>query len=129
MRPFLKQLRTTSTDAERLLWARLRAGRLLGFKFRRQYEMGRYVLDFYCPSRRLCVEVDGGQHAVRMESDARRTAFLESRRIRVIRFWNNDVLARTDVVVEEIFNELNKRETTPSERFTSEEGPSPRPSP
>jgi very-short-patch-repair endonuclease len=83
-----RELRGASTDAETALWARLRAGRLLGFKFRRQHPCGPYILDFYCPRRRLAIELDGGQHfnPAARDYDRRRTAFLLRRSIRVLRF-------------------------------------------
>ena len=72
-------------------------------KFRRQYPMAPYVLDFYCREERLGIELDGGQHN---ESDKKRTAFLESKGIRIIRFWNNDVLQETEVVLEQLHDAL-----------------------
>jgi very-short-patch-repair endonuclease len=73
-----------------------------GAKFRRQQSIGRYVVDFCCPERRLVVEVDGGQHLAEEESDLQRTAFLLRRGYRMLRFWDNDVLLNADVVMEEI---------------------------
>src|SRR5256885_12641504 len=83
-----RTLRSAGTDAENALWARLRAKRLLGFKFRRQHPCGPYILDFYCPSKHLAVELDGGQHfePAGQEYDVRRTAFLARRGITVLRF-------------------------------------------
>ena len=66
--PRAKRLRTDSTDAERLLWSRLRAHRLLGWKFKRQQPMGRYIVDFVCFDAKLVVELDGGQHADAVDS-------------------------------------------------------------
>ena len=68
-------------------------------RFRHQVPLGPYVVDFVCFEHRLIVEVDGGLHAREAESDARRTAWLEEQGFRVIRFWNNDVLANSDGVV------------------------------
>ena len=73
-----------------------------GFRFRHQASIAPYVVDFLCLEARLIVEVDGGQHAVDLASDAKRTVWLEGHGFRVIRFWNNDVLANTDGVVESI---------------------------
>ena len=89
-------LRKDSTDTERKLWSVLRSRQLNGFKFRKQAEIDGYVVDFLCAERRLIIEVDGGQHTP--ESDARRTAYLESQGFRLIRFWNNDVLQNLDGV-------------------------------
>jgi very-short-patch-repair endonuclease len=94
-----RQLRKRLTDAERRLWGRLRRKQVDGLRFRHQVPLGPYVVDFLCFEYRLIVEVDGGQHAREPESDARRTAWLEEQGFRVIRFWNNDVLANTDGVV------------------------------
>ncbi|MGH8225475.1 MAG: endonuclease domain-containing protein [Gammaproteobacteria bacterium] len=101
-----RRLRYASTDAERILWRRLRDRQLDGWKFRRQHPIGSYVTDFYCVEAALVVEVDGGQHALRRKSDRERTEALVKLGIRVIRFWNNDVLAHTDAVLEQIACEL-----------------------
>ena len=96
---FARQLRRRQTDAERRIWGYLRDRRLLGLKFRRQVPCGVYVLDFYCHELRLAVELDGGQHLA-FAYDAERDAWLAGQGIKVIRFWNHDVLVRTDVVLE-----------------------------
>jgi very-short-patch-repair endonuclease len=101
-----RSLRTFSTDAERLLWSKLRGRRLEGFKFRRQVWLGNYVVDFVCVDQRLVVEADGGQHAEQADYDDRRTAFLEKEGFRVLRFWNNDVLTNLDGVVTVIMNAM-----------------------
>lgn len=96
---FARQLRRRQTDAERRIWGNLRDRRFLGLKFRRQVPCGRYVLDFYCHELRLAVELDGGQH---LESawDLERDSWLAGQGIRVVRFWNHDVLARPEIVLE-----------------------------
>ena len=94
-------LRRNMTDAERKLWYRLR-GDQLGLKFRRQHPFENYMLDFVCLAAKLIVEVDGGQHLEQAEHDAQRTAALEKAGFRVLRFWNNQVLAEIDSVVEAI---------------------------
>ena len=99
---FARSLRRNSTDAEQLLWQRLRNRQLAGLKFRRQVPMGPYVADFFCLKAGLIVEVDGGQHATAQDSDAARTAWLESRGYRVIRFWNNEVIENIQGVLETI---------------------------
>ncbi len=96
------------TDAERRLWARLRRDQIDGHHFKRQVPIGRYVVDFACVARRLVIEVDGGQHADRQQFDASRTAVIEKFGYRVVRFWNNDVLANTDGVIEVIRNVLRQ---------------------
>ena len=86
------------TDAEQALWRVLRSRQLEGFKFRRQHSIGRFVVDFVCLEQKLIVEVDGGQHAGQVEADAERTAYLQDKGFRVIRFWNNEVLTEMDGV-------------------------------
>jgi very-short-patch-repair endonuclease len=98
--------RSEPTEAESHLWNQLRAGRMDGWKFRRQVPMGPYRADFTCPKAKLIIELDGSQHGDTVARDERRTAFLEREGYRVIRFWNNDVLARTGAVLEAILAEL-----------------------
>ncbi len=105
---FAKRLRRDQTDAERLLWARLRDRQLNGYKFRRQRPIERYVVDFVCIERRLVVELDGGQHAEQMRKDDLRTAEIVRRGFRVIRFWNNDVIANIEGVLEAIAVKLSE---------------------
>jgi very-short-patch-repair endonuclease len=111
-------LRRRQTDAERRLWARLRDRRLLGAKFTRQVPIGPYIVDFCCRERKVIVELDGGQHAIRAASDAGRTAFLEGLGYRVLRFWDNEALGNTDGMLEHIAQAL----TLPSPRPLSPEG-------
>jgi very-short-patch-repair endonuclease len=105
-----RELRRTMTDAERRLWRCLRGKQLAGYRFRKQHPIDRFVLDFYCPAARLAIELDGGQHHTDAgrESDATRTAWLENRGIRVLRFWNDDVLQNTDSVVQTIWDVLHQ---------------------
>jgi very-short-patch-repair endonuclease len=98
--PHAARLRRDATDVESKLWFALRDRRLDGFKFRRQATIGPYIVDFLCVEARLIVELDGGQHSV--EVDAARTAFLEERGYRVVRFWNTDVVEAFEGVVEMI---------------------------
>ena len=106
---FARELRQSQTDAEQRLWLALRDRRLSGAKFRRQYPCGAYVLDFYCPSKKLAIELDGGQHASTQgrEHDARRADFLAERGIKVLRFWDNDALLHTEAVLQAIWQALN----------------------
>ena len=92
-----KRNRKNHTDAERRLWSILRSHRLQGWKFKRQEQLGDYIVDFVCFGARLIVEADGSQHA-ESEADIQRTAWLESQGFRVIRFWNNDILLNPDGV-------------------------------
>ncbi len=97
-----RRLRRDQTNAERTLWFRLRDRRLNGMKFRRQTPIASYVVDFCCEASRLIIELDGGQHALIKEQDAKRTEDLEARGYIVLRFWNNDVLRNIDGVLETI---------------------------
>jgi BirA family biotin operon repressor/biotin-[acetyl-CoA-carboxylase] ligase len=99
---FARQLRRDMTDAERCLWRHLRAHRFASEKFRRQEPIGPYTVDFVTHRSRLIIELDGGQHAERVEHDRERTRWLESRGYRVIRFWNNQMLTETESVLEAI---------------------------
>ncbi len=96
-----RALRKNMTYAEQLLWGRLRAKRL-GVKFRRQAPIGDFIADFCCHEVGLIIEVDGGQHREAVAYDNRRTAMLEARGWRVLRFWNGDVIGHTTVVEGEI---------------------------
>jgi very-short-patch-repair endonuclease len=89
------------TDAERRLWYGLRGRQMNGAKFKRQQPCGHYVLDFVCLESKLVVEVDGGQHLDSVH-DQIRDAWLRAQGFRVLRFWNDDVLLRTDAVLQEI---------------------------
>ena len=82
-----RRLRKNATDAERKLWSILRSRQMAGLKFFRQYSVGPYILDFYCPERRLAIEVAGGQHAnvYGHQHDAHRDRYLRELNIRVIR--------------------------------------------
>jgi very-short-patch-repair endonuclease len=103
-----RTLRRHSTDAERRMWSALRDRRLLRYKFRRQHPIGNYIVDFACSEYQVVIEIDGSQHAESAD-DVLRTEWLESRGWKVIRFWNNDVLANTSGVVETILRALEPR--------------------
>lgn len=91
LRSLAKRMRGSQTDAERCLWSMLRAKRLAEWKFKRQEQIGDYIVDFVCFRARLIVEADGSQHAENSE-DQRRDAYLAGQDFRVLRFWNNDIL-------------------------------------
>jgi len=99
-------LRRESTDAERLLWSRLRGQRLLGYKFRRQHPIGHFIVDFVCTECALVIELDGGQHLERTVEDSARTRVLQDMGYRVIRFWNHQVLTETAAVLAAIREKL-----------------------
>ena len=107
--PFARQLRTDQTNAEKVIWYKLRNRQLYGNKFRRQQPIGRYIVDFVCYEKNLVVEIDGGQHnKISMkEQDYKRTEYLENLGYKVIRFWDNDVLKNVEAVIEVISNRLS----------------------
>jgi very-short-patch-repair endonuclease len=97
-----KALRKASTDAESLLWYRLRNRQLLDLKFRRQRPMGQYIADFACLEIGLVIELDGGQHAEQVARDEARAEEMKRLGFRTLRFWNNEVLNETEAVMEQI---------------------------
>ena len=99
LRNDVRRLRREQTEAESLLWQNLRAKRLGGAKFRRQHLIGDHIVDFCCLRSRLVIEIDGGQHTEDTENDAARTARLEARGFKVIRFWNDNVLRNLEGVL------------------------------
>jgi very-short-patch-repair endonuclease len=111
-RAFAKTLRQNMTDAEQLLWRHLRAHRFDGQKFRRQQPIGPYIVDFVHFGARLILEADGGQHA-ESPKDADRDAWLKLQGFRVLRFWNHDILKRTEAVLETIWNTLREAPLSP----------------
>ena len=103
-----RNLRNNATDAEQKLWRHLRNRQLAGVKFRRQYPIAGHVADFASPEQRLVIELDGGQHADQRDRDEERTRRLACNGYRVLRFWNDDVLLRTEDVVTEILRVLTQ---------------------
>ncbi|MDP3878868.1 MAG: endonuclease domain-containing protein [Dehalococcoidales bacterium] len=99
--PLARGLRREQTEAERLLWSRLRNKQLCQVKFRRQQPIGSYIVDFVSFDTMLIIEIDGGQHDEQSNraKDELRTGYLEDRGYKVIRFWNNDVLRNLDGVL------------------------------
>jgi very-short-patch-repair endonuclease len=100
-----RKLRKNSTDAERLLWKYLKAKQIFGLKFRRQEQIGFYIVDFVCYEASLIVEADGGQHSVNRENDEERTNWLNTQGFKVLRLWNNEILTNIDGVLENILKE------------------------
>ena len=94
-------LRGNVTNAEKILWRKLKK-KQLGFQFRRQFGIENFILDFYCPEKKLGVELDGSFHRKRKEYDKNRTEFLNKLGIDVLRYWNEEVINDIDRVLEEI---------------------------
>ncbi len=101
-----RQLRRDQTVAETKLWLALRSHQFEGIHFRRQHPIGSFIVDFCAPKAKLIIELDGAQHLDQQEYDADRTAFLESKGYRLLRFWNNDVLGNLDGVLLRILEAL-----------------------
>lgn len=99
-----RRLCRNMTDAEKKLWYQLRNKQFAGLKFRRQYPCGSYYLDFYCPSKHLAIEVDGGQHYTQngQNQDRSRNAYLRCIGIHLLRYSNKDVLNSLDRVLNDI---------------------------
>ena len=95
-------LRSNTTSAEAVLWRALKGRGADGLKFRRQQGIGPYILDFYCPEIRLCVELDGSSHDYKDDYDEQRTKYLHTQGIRVVRFRNETVWTNLEGIVAEI---------------------------
>ena len=115
-----RTLRANMTDSELLLWSRLRRKQILGVQFYRQKPLGNFIVDFYAPSARLVIEVDGSQHleAAQAERDGERTAYLRHHGLQVLRFGNLEVLRAPDAVVETIFQAVAQRKNPPCPPFS-----------
>lgn len=114
-----RELRRTSTDAEKHLWNALRT-KLAEHKWRRQMPIGPYFADFACFAQKLIVELDGGQHMASADYDAIRTSFLKQQGYRVLRFWNNEVLENIDGILARIAEALS---SSPSRGFAAHPSP------
>ena len=96
------------TPAEAKLWVHLRAHRMGDVHFRNQHAIGNYIVDFCAPRKKLIIELDGSQHLEQEDYDAERTAFLESKGYRVLRFQNNDLADHLEDALKGIWNVLNE---------------------
>lgn len=124
---FARELRKESTWAEKLMWRWLRDRRLTQYKFRRQYPIGIYFLDFYCVEAKLSIELDGSQHGfpdVRWR-DERRGEFLKKKGIKELRFWNSQLANNPQAVRVTIFNELQARAPHALPSYIVRPGPHP----
>ena len=101
-----RNLRRNSTEAEKILWQKLRNKQLEGFKFRRQQIIGRYIVDFVNFERKLVIGLDGSQHAVEKEKDWKRDHWLQAQGFEVLRYWNNEVFENLEGVLEVIREKL-----------------------
>ncbi|HEX3448307.1 MAG TPA: endonuclease domain-containing protein [Isosphaeraceae bacterium] len=106
-----RELRKNMTDTERLLWSKLRGKQFGGFKFRKQSPIGQFIVDFVCFDRKVVIELDGGQHAISVEDDKKRSEWLKSQGFQVIRFWNHEFIEDSDMVMEAIWLALQRPPT------------------
>ena len=113
-------LRKKETWAEQLMWRWLRSRRFNGYKFRRQHTEGVYYLDFYCREASLAIELDGSGHGhpEQQNHDAERTTYLNSRGIKVLRFWNSALRRNARSIRDTIFHELQERAPHPLPEYT-----------
>jgi very-short-patch-repair endonuclease len=116
LRSNARELRKNSTDAERILWSELRDHRLNGIGFRRQVPIKNYIADFACHAAKLVVELDGAQHVSDQaeQADAARSAVIEARGFRILRFGNHDVMTNRAGVLETIAAAVAERVPTPA---------------
>jgi very-short-patch-repair endonuclease len=126
LRANARALRRNSTDVERILWSELRASKLLGANFRRQVPIDNYIADFICHAAKLVIELDGGQHFSNEgeRADAVRSAVIEAKGFKVLRFSNLDVLTNRTGVLETIASAIAERAPTltlPRERERGQE--------
>lgn len=106
---FRKHLRNEGTPAEAVLWRMLKEKQVFGLKFRRQHSVESYILDFYCPSLHLAIELDGEVHTVREDYDEKRTMFLNKEGIYVLRFENRVVFENPQTIIDEIQRVMKSR--------------------
>ena len=106
----VKALRHNQTIPEQILWRAIRSRRFYGFKFRRQVQIGNYIVDFICYDKNLVIELDGREHLTpeKLEYDANRTAFLEEKNYRVVRYYNTDIFNHLDDVLQDLWNKLQE---------------------
>ena len=105
---FARENRGSATKAEKMMWHLLRNRSMRGYRFRRQHQIDKYIVDFLCVEKNLIIEIDGGQHDEGKRKDAVRTKFLKSKGYRVLRFWNNEVMGNAPGVYEVIMRALEQ---------------------
>lgn len=108
MNSLAKVLRKNQTPQEQKLWQLLRNRQTLGYKFKRQYPMGDYIVDFVCREKKLVIEIDGGQHNIieTISKDNQRSEFIKQRGFKIIRFWNTEIDNNIEGVYQTIINNL-----------------------
>jgi len=103
-----RNLRQNPTNPEKIIWQKLRDRQIGEFKFRRQHNIGKFIVDFYCDEIKLIIEIDGDIHAYQKEHDQKRQFFLENRGLKVIRYTNNEVRANLTGVLENILRKCEE---------------------
>jgi len=108
LKKFSRALRVNMTEAEKLLWDKIRGKQLNGYQFYRQKTIGNYIADFYCPKAKLVIELDGGQHysPEGKAKDQTRDGYMKGKGLRVLRFSDKEVFENTDGVLERIWGYL-----------------------
>ncbi|MGH7800206.1 MAG: endonuclease domain-containing protein [Thermodesulfobacteriota bacterium] len=108
LKSLARELRKNMTDAEKLLWSKVRRKQFRGYQFYRQRIIGNYIVDFYCPKSKLVIEIDGGQHysEVGVDTDRLRDKYITDLGLRVLRFTNLDVLQNIEGILEHINENL-----------------------
>ncbi len=109
LKPLARNLRNNMTDAEQLFWTKVRKKQINDYQFYRQKNIGNYIVDFYCPKKKLVVEIDGGQHYENHEikRDQERDQYMQTLGFTVLRFSDIDVLTNIDGVIKRIHEHLN----------------------
>ena len=112
LKPFRSFLRNNSTSAEAVLWSKLKSKNLDGRKFRRQHSIVKYIVDFYCPSEKPIIELDGNPHGDyhQIERDKKRDKYIEDLGFLILRFENRFVFQQPEFVIDEIKKAFNKRD-------------------
>jgi very-short-patch-repair endonuclease len=115
LKSLARSLRKDMTNCERKIWGRLRGKQIRGLQFYRQKPIGNYIVDFYCPAKKIVIEIDGGQHFISpgRERDRTRDRFLETMGLRVLRFSDLDVMRNIDAVLETILDAVEKSPPAP----------------
>ncbi|MCX6731610.1 MAG: endonuclease domain-containing protein [Candidatus Parcubacteria bacterium] len=119
-----KILRNNVTKAETILWSKLRNKQIFNYKFRRQYSIGPFVVDFYCPKLKLAIEIDGSSHfqSDELEYDKERQDYIEDKNIKFLRFINDDIYKKLDKIVKIIKNNVYPHPTLPLAKGEGEGG-------
>ena len=108
LKNIVKSLRKNLQEPEKILWSKLRDRRFKNYKFRRQVQIGKYIVDFVCYEKQLIIELDGRQHLTpeNLKNDEIRTKYLEERTFKVIRYYNTDILNNIESVMQDLWDKL-----------------------